>query len=52
MYEEYETIMEIMRKWVHACPRWNVALLYHEGKDIRSLVKELERSDRIICHRL
>ena len=41
-YEEYETTMEVMGRWMHACPRWNVALLCPEGKDLRSLVKELE----------
>ena len=49
-YEEYETAMEVMGKWMHACPRWNVALLCPEGKDMRSLVRELERPDRIIRH--
>ena len=48
--KEYETAMEIMGRWMHACPRWNVALLCLERKDMRSLMKELERSDRIICH--
>ena len=47
-YEEYETAMEVIERWMHACLRWNVALLCHEGKDMRSLVKELERLDRII----
>ena len=41
-YEEYETTMEVMGRWMHACPQWNVALLCLEGKDMRSLVKELE----------
>ena len=50
MYEEYETTMEVMGGWMHACPRWNFALLCPEGKDMRSLVKELERPDRIIQH--
>ena len=35
---------------MHACPRWNVALLCPEGKDMHSLVKELERPNRIIRH--
>ena len=47
-YEEYETAMEVMERWMHACPRWNVALLCTERKDMRSLVKELELPDRII----
>ena len=42
--------MEVMERWMHACPRWNVALLCPEGKDMRFLVKELERPDRIIQH--
>ena len=50
-YEEYETVMEVMERWMHACPQWNVALLCPEGKDMRSLVKELEQPDRIIRHR-
>ena len=41
-YEEYETAMEVMGRWMHACPQWNVVLLCPEGKDMRSLVKELE----------
>ena len=35
---------------MHACSQWNVALLCPEGKDMRSLVKELEQPDRIIQH--
>ena len=42
--------MEVMGKWMRECPRWNVALLCPEGKDMRSLVRELERPDRIIRH--
>ena len=49
-YEEYETAMEVMERWMYACPRWNVALLCPERKDMRSLMKELERPDRIIRH--
>ena len=49
-YEEYETTMEVMGRWMHAYPRWNVTLLCPEGKDMRSLVKELERPDNIIRH--
>ena len=49
-YEEYETAMEVMGRWMHACSWWNVALLCDEGKDMRSLVKDLERPDRIIRH--
>ena len=26
-YEEYETTMKVMGRWMHACPQWNVALL-------------------------
>ena len=49
-YEQYETAMKVMGTWMHACPRWNAALLCPEGKTMRSLVKELERPDRIIRH--
>ena len=49
-YKEYETAMEVMGKWMHACPRWNVALLCPKGKDMRSLVRELKRPERIIRH--
>ena len=49
-YEEYETTMEVMGRWMYACLRWNVALLCPKRKDMRSLVKELERPDRIIHH--
>ena len=41
-YEEYETAMEVMGKWLHACSWWNVALLCPEEKDMDSLVKELK----------
>ena len=34
---------------MHACPRWNVAMLCPKRKDMRSMVKELERPDHIIC---
>ena len=49
-YEEYERAMEVMGRWMHTCPRWNVALLSPERKDMRSLVKESERPDCIIRH--
>ena len=49
-YEEYETTMEVMGRWMHACSWWNVALLCPEGKDMHSLVMELERKYRIIHH--
>ena len=35
---------------MHASPPWNVAFFCPEGDSMRSLVKELERSDRIIHH--
>ena len=35
---------------MHASPRWNVAFLCPEGDDMWSLVKELERADRIVHH--
>ena len=41
-YEAYEITMEVMGRWMHACPWWDVTLLCPEGKDMRSLVKELE----------
>ena len=50
-YEDYATAMHVMGRWMHASPRWNVAFLCPEGDDMRSLVKELERADRIVHHR-
>ena len=49
-YEDYATTMHVMGRWMHASSRWNVAFLCPEGDDMRSLVKELERTDRIVHH--
>ena len=49
-YEDYNTAMQVMGRWMHASPRWNVAFLCPKGDDMRSLMKELERADCIVHH--